>query len=128
MLTLTLAALLAVQDGGKLDWKGKEPQTVAAGLAEARQAGKRVLLFFTSQGSPPCKELSTGAFSDPQVVEASKKLTCIFVDCAWGKKNTELTQKFGVRNYPTVLFCETDGRLVHTLKARDVAGVIAEID
>jgi hypothetical protein len=128
MLGLTLAALLAVQDGGKLAWKGKDPSTPAEAFLGARREGKKLLLFFSSKGSEPCTQLSAGAFSDPQVVEASRKLTCIFVDCAWGKKNVEFIQQYGVRNYPTVLFCEPDGRLLETLKHRDVAGVVAQID
>lgn len=51
-----LAALLGTaldlpaQDGGKLAWKGKGPDTPKAAMAEARRAGKPILFFFTSHG------------------------------------------------------------------------------
>lgn len=49
-LLLALASALAVQDGGKLTWWGKNAQSPSAGFAEARRDGKRVLLYFTSHG------------------------------------------------------------------------------
>jgi len=71
--------------------------------------------------------LSAGAFSDSAVMEASKKLVCVFVDCDWGKKNNDLSDKFNVQGYPTVVFCDPEGKQVASLNSRDPSGVAAQI-
>lgn len=48
-MTLALWAVLAAQDGGKLDWRGKGDAPRSA-MADARRAGRAILLFFTSDG------------------------------------------------------------------------------
>jgi hypothetical protein len=60
-------------------------------------------------------------------MEASKKLVCVFVDCDWGKKNNDLSDKFKVQGYPTVVFCDPDGNQVASLGSRDPAGVATQI-
>jgi len=72
--------------------------------------------------------LSAGAFSDDKVVEASKKLMCIFVDCDWGKKNNDISTKYAVRGYPTVIFTDPDGKETGKLGARDPAAVLSQIE
>src|SRR5438105_4981778 len=52
---------------------------------------------------------------------------CVFVDCDWGKKNNDLSDKFKVEGYPTVAFCDPDGKEVAQLERRDPAGVAAQI-
>jgi len=71
--------------------------------------------------------LSAGAFSDPAVMEASKKLMCVFVDCDWGKKNNDLSDKFNVRGYPTVVFCDPEGKQVASLSSREPSAVASQI-
>jgi len=45
----TAALLLALADGGKLDWRGKRDDPKAA-LEDARRQGRPVLLYFSSDG------------------------------------------------------------------------------
>lgn len=71
--------------------------------------------------------MSAGAFSDPAVMEASKKIVCVFVDCDWGKKNNDLSDKFSVRGYPTVVFCDPEGNKVGALGSREPSAVAAQI-
>ncbi|HYF00334.1 MAG TPA: hypothetical protein VEJ18_15540 [Planctomycetota bacterium] len=71
--------------------------------------------------------MSAGAFSDPAVVEASKALVCVYVDCDWGKKNRELSERYGVRGYPTVLFCDPSGKPVERLRSHDPKDVAAQM-
>jgi thiol-disulfide isomerase/thioredoxin len=58
-------------------------------------------------------------------MEASKQLVCVFVDCDWGKKNTDLSDKFGIQGYPTVLFLDPEGKQVASLESR-APGAVAE--
>lgn len=71
--------------------------------------------------------MSAGAFSDPAVVEASKGLVCVYVDCDWGRKNRDLSERYGVRGYPTVLFCDPSGRPIERLKSHDAKAVAAQM-
>jgi thioredoxin-related protein len=71
--------------------------------------------------------LSAGAFSDEKVVAAAQKIQCVFVDCDWGKKNTDLSGKYGVKGYPTVIFVDPDGTEVAKLAGRDAAAVEKQI-
>jgi thioredoxin-related protein len=52
----------------------------------------------------------------------------VFVDCDWGKKNNDVSTKYGVRGYPTVVFTDPDGKEVSRLMQRDAASVIAMIE
>ena len=90
---ISLHSMTPAQEGAKLNWKGRtnDPRTA---MLDARDQGKPIMLYFMTAGSPYCKELEDGAFSNPKVVEASIDVACIFVDCDWGKKNQELYKKF----------------------------------
>ena len=57
--------------------------------------------------------MERGAFSDATVVKAAvKSVVPILVDCNWGKKNNDLSSKYKVRGYPTILFVDKDGKLL----------------
>jgi hypothetical protein len=71
--------------------------------------------------------LSAGAFSDPGVVAAAERIVCVFVDCDWGKKNKELTDAYGVRGYPTVVFCDPDAKPIGGLTDVDAESVIRKM-
>ena len=62
------------------------------------------------------------------MVEASKQLVNVFVDCDWGKKNTDLSGKYGVNGYPTVLFLDPSGKQFDSLEDRSPEGVLAQIN
>lgn len=61
------------------------------------------------------------------MVEASKNLVNVFVDCDWGKKNTDLSTKYAVRGYPTVIFTDAKGKVIEPLGDRSPEGVLAQI-
>lgn len=115
---LGLAASAAAQDGGKLSWMGKtsDPKTA---MLDARDQNRPIMLFFSSDGSAACAKLSAGAFSDQNVIEAARNVACVFVDCDWGKKNKELSTKFGVTTFPTVVFCDPQGNSLGRMEARE---------
>ena len=52
----------------------------------------------------------------------------IFVDCNWGKKNNDISDKYKVEGYPTVIFTDPDGKEIEKLGKRDPASVAAQID
>jgi len=127
LILLTLAAGAWAQDGGKLAWRGKDESPKNA-IADARAQGRPALLFFTSLGCKYCKEISQGAFSDQAVIDATSGLTCIFIDCDWGKKNEDLAEQFRVTGYPTIVFCDPAGKDVGRLHGRKTAEILKEIN
>jgi hypothetical protein len=71
--------------------------------------------------------LSAGAFSDPEVATAAEGVACIFVECNWGKANRDLSDRYGIGGYPTVLFCDPDGKPMGQLNSRDPVEVARQI-
>jgi thioredoxin-related protein len=51
----------------------------------------------------------------------------IFVDCDWGKKNNDISDKYKVRGYPTVVFTDPEGKELERLTKRDPESVLAQI-
>ena len=117
-IVLGLAATAAAQDGGKLVWKARngDPKTA---MLDARDKNKPILLYFMSVGSQFCKDLESGPFSDPRVVEATVNIECIWVDCDWGKKNADLISKYEVPGYPTIILCDPQGNFIVRADTRD---------
>jgi len=62
------------------------------------------------------------------VVEASKQIVNVFVDCDWGKKNTDLSSKYEVRGYPTVIFTDSSGKQIAELANHSPEGVARQIE
>jgi len=122
-----LSAAAAAQDGGKLNWKGKGQDPVAQALEEAERDGRPIMFFFTSEGNADCVSLSQGAFSDPAVVQAASKITCIFVECAGGKKNKVLATKLSVKEFPTIYFFDASGNPLGFVSHRDGPALAAAI-
>ena len=52
----------------------------------------------------------------------------IFVDCDLGKKNQDISTKYKIRGYPTVVFTDPDGTEIERLGKRDAESVAAQID
>ena len=90
-----------------------------AGLARAKQEGKYILLDFTgSDWCGWCKRLKAEVFSKPSFKEyARENLVCLMIDFPRGKsqskelqaQNIELSNKFGVAGYPTIIVLDPDG-------------------
>ena len=52
----------------------------------------------------------------------------IFVDCDWGKKNNDISTRYKVRGYPTVVFTDPEGKEVARMGRRDAESVAAQIE
>lgn len=123
LLPALAAAAVAQDGGGRMNWKGRsDPKTA---MLDARDQRKPILLYFRTDASPLCRTLDEGPFSDPKVLDASVNVACIYVDCAWGKKNADLMTRFKVNGYPSLVFCDPEGNQLGYLNDRD-APTIAE--
>ncbi|HEV3027397.1 MAG TPA: hypothetical protein VG457_07475, partial [Planctomycetota bacterium] len=121
-----LAGSAAAQDGGRLDWKGKGQDPISPAFADAMRDGRPMMLFFTSEGNADCIALSSGAFSDPAVVAAASKITCLFVECS-GKKNSALTSNLKITKFPAIYFLDGEGVPLGSVHASDGPNLAAAI-
>jgi len=117
-----LASLAASQDGGKILWKGKGADSVQSAYEEALRDAKPMVLFFSAEGSAACKELSAGAFSSPDVVEASSQLTCLFAECGNGK-NATLAANLKIKEVPAIVFMDPSGAPLAVIPQRDAPSI-----
>ena len=115
LLLIPLTALLAFAAPDPAvaagDWNDKDIkwQEYDAGLAEAKQAKKPVMLIFFTEWCPHCKNYS-GVFHDPKVVAKSKDFVMVRLDA---DKNKELSQKYAVDGsyIPRTYFLASNGTL-----------------
>jgi hypothetical protein len=113
-----LASAAAAQDGGKIVWKGKGADSLQAAFEDALRDAKPIVLFFSIEGDAACKELSSGAFSSDDVVQASSALTCLFVDCTKGK-NSALVSNLKLKKVPSIVFMDPSGVPLADIQHRD---------
>ncbi len=50
------------------------------------------------------------------------------MDCDWGKKNGELSSRYGIRGYPSVVFVDPDGNELERLKSRSPGALASQIE
>lgn len=59
---------------------------------------------------------------------ASENVVCVFVDCDWGNKNTDLSKKYDVGGYPTVIFTDPDGNKLEEMGDDRAEGFAKQIE
>ena len=77
-----------------------------AGLAQAKEADKPVMVDVSATWCAPCKLLDENVFSRADVADASKAFVTVRID---GDKRSDLVNKLKVTGYPTVLFLNPEG-------------------
>lgn len=50
------------------------------------------------------------------------------MDCDWGRKNRDISDRYQIRGYPTVIFTDPEGKELGRLGKRDPSSVAAQID
>jgi protein disulfide-isomerase len=77
-------------------------------LAEAKETGKPVMLYWGAKWCPPCNQLKSTVFQDPAFIEQTRQFVPVHLDGdttgaqRWG-------ERFGIRGYPTVIILRGDG-------------------
>lgn len=117
-----LASAAAAQDGGKILWKGKGADSLQPAYEEALRDAKPMVVFLSIEGNAACKELSAGAFSSADVVEASSPLTCLFADCSNGK-NAALVDRLKIKQIPAIVFLDPTGVPLAVIQHRDAPSI-----
>ena len=110
LLLLTAACSSSSQDAatGQIDWV----KDYKNGIAQAAQTGKPIMLYFTADWCPPCKELKKYVFSRADVAEASRQLVNIYLDVDQDRATME---SYRVRSIPIIFFLDNSGEVVSTI-------------
>ena len=80
-------------------------------LAEAVQQNKPVLIDFYADWCLPCKELDKFTFSQPEVIELSRKFYMLKVDLTKANDpvSREIKNRFQIKGVPTLVFLSPQG-------------------
>ena len=108
---LILAFLSAFSQASEMKFTHSDWKTT---LAEAKQANKFIFLDAHTSWCVPCKWMAANVFTDPSVAEFfNQNFINAKIDMEKGE-GPELRNKYGVNAFPTLLFIDGDGNLVHS--------------
>lgn len=93
---------------------------IRADVEEAREGGRRVILYFYQDGCPYCRKLLRKNFADPKIVEQMRKGFDVVAINLWGDREVidlsgeettekEFTKSLRVMFTPTMLFLDEEG-------------------
>lgn len=88
------------------------------GLARAALERRPAMVDFTADWCPACKELEHTTFTDPTVIKAAERFRLFRVDATDGRDPAvrAAVKKHGVMGFPTVLFFDSSGREVRSVR------------
>ncbi|HYH10184.1 MAG TPA: cytochrome c biogenesis protein CcdA [Thermoanaerobaculia bacterium] len=83
-------------------------------VAEARAAGKPVVIDFAADWCLPCKELDEKTFTDPRVIAEMNRFVRVKADLtvAEDANTKKLTEQYAIAGVPTILFIDAQGNEV----------------
>jgi thiol-disulfide isomerase/thioredoxin len=102
-----------------------EHGTFAEALAKAKSENKMVFMDCYTSWCGPCKMLAKNVFPQKEVGDVFNKQFVNFkIDCEKGE-GPEIAKKYGVNAYPTMLFLDGEGKVVHKIVGgTSVEGII----
>jgi len=90
----------------ELNWVHYQNETIT----ELQQEGNPIFIDFYADWCAPCKEMDRTTFKDERVIEISKQINMVKVDCTAPDENIKkFMSQFDVTGMPTLVFIKRDG-------------------
>src|SRR5690606_39056916 len=95
-------------------------------LAEAKEAGKPVILYWGAVWCPPCNQMKAGLFKDPAFIAETENFIPVYLD-----GDTEGAQRwgeqFGISGYPTIIILQPNGTEITRIASATMAEDLPEL-
>ncbi len=94
------------------------------GLDAAKASGKPILVYYTADWCPPCKQLRATVLADPDVEAAlAAKFVRVKVDLtSRGGRNAQIADEQGVHAIPTMILYDANGNERERVTGGDLVG------
>ena len=100
----------------------------AGALQQAEADGKLLMIDVYTEWCGPCKLLDKDTFPKQEVVDKSANFVTLKLDAEKGQ-GPDVAKKYGITGFPTILFVNGKGELVHTVIGfQDAPTLVTEMD
>ena len=113
----------AVAHASEIAWREGD---VADALAEAREQGKPVILYWGAVWCPPCNQMKSTLFKDASFIAETEKFVPVYLDGDTAGAQ-EWGERFGISGYPTVIILTPDGTEITRISSATMANELPEL-
>jgi len=99
---------------------------VADALAEAREQGKPVILYWGAVWCPPCNQMKSTLFKDASFIAETENFVPVYLDGDTAGAQ-EWGERFGISGYPTVIILTPDGTEITRISSATMANELPQL-